>query len=77
MQADLNGACNIIRKVAPAAFDTVSDIHLFGIRLNPAMMEKHLQKWKHDEVVGRSLRKISSSAPGESANLQTQLSAIR
>jgi len=77
MQADLNGACNIIRKVVPAAFDTVSEIHLSGKRLNPGMMEKHLQKWKHDEVVGRSLRKVSSSAPGESANLQTQMSAIR
>ena len=53
IQADLNGSYNIIRKVAPSAFDTRLPVARHGRRLNPKDMQKHLQMWKHDEVAGR------------------------
>lgn len=53
IQADLNGSYNIIRKVVPSAFDKMPTVAMHGRRLNPKDMQKHLQMWKHDEVVGR------------------------
>ncbi len=43
IQADLNGAYNIIRKVAPAAFIAVSEVICHGPKLNPRDLEMHLK----------------------------------
>ncbi len=47
INADLNGAYNILRLVAPAAFDAQSVWPTHGIRLTPSQMEKNLQTWAH------------------------------
>ncbi len=52
IQADLNGAYNIIRKVAPSAFDSMPDPACHALRLNPKDLQKHLQKWKHNGCSG-------------------------
>jgi putative transposase len=52
IQADLNGSYNLIRKVAPSAFDASPEVATHGRRLNPRQMQKHLQMWKHDECRG-------------------------
>jgi putative transposase len=52
IQADLNGSYNIIRKVAPDAFDNLPQVATHGLRLNPKVMQKHLQMWKHNECSG-------------------------
>jgi putative transposase len=53
IQADLNSAYNLMRKLAPTAFDHTPRVATHGLRLNPADLQKHLQKWKHDEAAGR------------------------
>jgi putative transposase len=53
IQADLNASYNIICKAVPTAFDNIPSIATHAQRFNPIQMQKHLQMWKHDEVVGR------------------------
>ncbi len=64
IQADLNASYNIIRKAVPSAFDDLPHGACHGLRLNPNDIQKHLQKWKHDGVVGRLPNKPERSVPG-------------
>jgi putative transposase len=71
IQADLNGSYNIIRKAAPSAFAEAQELATHAFRLKPKDMQKHLQMWKHNEVVGRIPREAVRSVPGETVNPQT------
>ncbi len=71
LQADLNAAYNLIRKVAADAFDRSYAVATHGRRVSPQTMQKHLQMWEHDEAVGRIPREAVRSVPGETVNLRT------
>jgi len=52
IQADLNAAYNIIRKVAPNAFDPLAEVVTYAQRLHPQEIQTHLRKWKHQRSSG-------------------------
>ena len=52
IQADLNAAYNLIRKVIPYAFVITPVIATHARRLNPKAIEMHLREWKHKRSSG-------------------------